>query len=146
LWASELTLNADNLAAARSERVIAGLKRLGFTDGSTYTMDFKDMTSVAHLSNEASAIYDIHDSLKAYYKVALKRFIDNVCQQVIERNFLGPDGPVNIFKPEFVGNLADSDLASITAEDFASSNAREELSYRISRLEKALELSANVAF
>ncbi|KAH0544346.1 hypothetical protein FGG08_001487 [Glutinoglossum americanum] len=136
---------ADNLVAARSERVITGLKRLGYQDGCDCIMDFKAMTSVAHLSNETSAVYDIHDSLKAYYKVALKRFIDNVCQQAIERNFLGPEGPISIFGSEFVGNLSDAELASISAEDFTTSNARDELVYRISRLEKALELSANVA-
>jgi len=36
------------------------------------------MISVVHLSNETLAIYNIYDILKAYYKVSLKRFIDNI--------------------------------------------------------------------
>ena len=51
-----------------------------------------------HLSNEVSVIYDIHDTLKAYYKVAIKCFIDNVKNQVIQQNLLGLSGPVNIFR------------------------------------------------
>ncbi|KAI9797567.1 MAG: hypothetical protein M1835_007831 [Candelina submexicana] len=128
---------ADNLAKARAERVVAGLKKMGFQDGKTCVMNFKSITSIAHLSNEASAIHDIHDTLKAYYKVALKRFIDNVSLQVIERNLLGPAGPVNVFTPEYVGKLDTSELASIAAEDFETSNTRSELAFTISQLEKA---------
>lgn len=42
-------------------------------------------------------IYRIHDTLKADYKVSLQRFIDNIPHQVIERNLLGPSGPLYIF-------------------------------------------------
>lgn len=128
---------ADNLAKARAERFVAGMKKLGFEDGAHANINFKAMTAMVHLSNEASAIYDIHDTLAAYYKVALKRFIDNVVLQVVERNLLGPNGPANIFGPDYVGALSAGDLASIAAEDFATSNTRTELRFQISRLEVA---------
>ncbi|KAI9719099.1 MAG: hypothetical protein M1812_003729 [Candelaria pacifica] len=131
---------ADNLAKARAERVVTGLKNMGFEDGEQYTMNFREMTSVAHLSNEASAIHDIHDTLKAYCTVALKRFIDNVSLQVIERNLLGPAGPVNVFTSDYVGKLDASDLAHIAPEDFQTSNMRSELAFVISQLEKARKI------
>jgi hypothetical protein len=51
-----------------------------------------------YLSNEDQAVYNIHDILKAYYKVALKRFIDTLVLQVVERHYLGNKGPVRYIK------------------------------------------------
>ena len=131
---------ADNLNAARADRFVNGLKKLGFVDGADQRIDFKRMKSSVHLSNETSAIYDIHDSLKAYYKVALKRFIDNVAIQVIERNLLGEKGPVSIFTPEFVTSLTPEELAYIAGEDYATSNRRLELNAQIARLNSARKI------
>ena len=135
-----ITINhyfADNLAAARAERVVAQLTKLGYKDGQQYAMNFKSLTSVAHSSNEASAVHDIHDVLNAYYKVALKRFNDNVVNQVVERNLLGPGGPLTVFAPEWVGRLDSDELAAIAGEDFTTSNARTELTAQLGRLDQA---------
>lgn len=131
---------ADNLAAARAERVVARLKKLGYKDGQLYTMDFKSLTSVAHLSNEASAVHDIHDVLKAYYKVALKRFSDNVINQVVQRNLLGPEGPLTVFAPDWVGKLDTDELAAIAGESLMTSNARKEFTAQLGRLEQARKI------
>ena len=133
---------ADNLAKARADRFSARLKKLGFVDGSP--INFQSLTSVVSLSNEASAIYDIHDTLKAYYKVALKRFIDNVVIQVIERNLLSTNGPLSIFTAEYVGGLTATELASIAGEDFRTSNTRTELGYQIARLEEARKVCSGL--
>ncbi len=111
-------------------------------EGKSYTMNFHAMTSVVHLSNETSAIYNIHDTLKAYHKVSLKRFIDNIPRQGIERHFLGPTGPVYLLTPEFVGQLPDPDLEALAAEDFSTSCRRLELKNHINRLDKAIEVSS----
>ncbi len=131
---------ADNLAAARSERVVAQLKKMGYEEGQQYTMRFESLTRVAHLSNEASAVHDIHDSLSAYYKVALKRFIDNVVGQVAERNLLGPGGPLTVFTPDWVGKLDSDELAAIAGEDYTTSDTRAELKAQIVRLEEARKI------
>lgn len=128
---------AENLTAARSDRFINGLKKLGFTDGQYANIHFAQIKSSLHLSNEKSAIYDIHDTLKAYYGVAIKRFIDNVKNQVVARNLLGPLGPVGMFTPEYVSSLSEEELESIAGEDYATSNLRAELGAQISRLAKA---------
>ncbi len=131
---------ADNLAAARAERVVAQLQKLGYKDGEKYTMNFKSLTSVAHLSNEASAVHDIHDVLKAYYKVALKRFNDNIVNQVVQRNLLGPGGPLTVFAPDWVGQLDSDELAVIAGEDFITLNTRKELTAQLGRLDQARKI------
>ncbi|KAI9699778.1 MAG: hypothetical protein M1836_002813 [Candelina mexicana] len=136
---------ADNLAKFRAERIAAGLKRRGYVDGQMGQINFAQLTAVAHLSNEASAVHDIHDALKAYYKVALKRFIDNVVVQVVERSLLGSYGPLKVFTPEWVGRLKQEDLAAIAAEDFATSNSRSELTLQIARLEEARRICTGKA-
>jgi len=67
-------------------------------------------------------VFNTHDSLAAYYDVALYRFIDNFALQVVERHLLGPSGPLRLFNPQYVAeklygpknakalsNLADED-------------------------------------
>lgn len=128
---------ADNLNTARSDRFINGLKKLGFTDGQSKVINFDQMKTSLHLNNLDQSVYDIHDTLKAYYDVAIERFIDNVKNQVVARNLLGPLGPVGIFTPEFISNLSEEELASVAGEDYATSELRAELGAQISRLAKA---------
>ena len=136
---------AENLNAARADRWINNLKKMGLKDGQQTTINFHQMKSTLPISNEESAILDIHDTLKAYYKVAIKRFIDNVKVQTIERNLLGPLGPVSIFSPEYVSILDDEEVASIAGEDYATSNRRTDLKLQISRLEKARKICSGKA-
>ena len=35
------------------------------------------------MSNDDHTIQDLHDTLKSYYKVARKRFVDAVCLQAV---------------------------------------------------------------
>lgn len=136
---------ADTLQTCRAKRVVAGLKKMGFVDGQNYVMNFKSMTAVGHLSNEASAVHDIHDALKAYYKVAMKRFVDNVKLQVIERCLFKENGPPHIFSPDWASTLSIADLHAIAGESFSTSDARTTLEDQISRLEKAKKICAGVA-
>ena len=128
---------AKNMSAARTDRFINGLKKLGFEDGQNIRVNFQHMRSSLPISNETANVLDIHDTLKAFYKVAIKRFIDNVKTQAIERILLGPEGPVRIFSPEFVSSLDEEEVAAIAGEDYATSNLREELGAQIARLAKA---------
>ncbi|KFY29107.1 hypothetical protein V491_00184 [Pseudogymnoascus sp. VKM F-3775] len=132
---------ADTLVKAREERVLSRLKKLGLEDGERQTIDLASITRAAHLSNEDQAVNDIHDILKAYYKVALKRYMDNVVLQVVERIYLGSNGPVRAIGPEYVGTLSDTDLADIAAESYATSSTRTEIGHKLERLDKALILA-----
>ena len=130
---------ADNLQAARADRFLNGLKRLGFKDGQMYPspINFAQMKANVHLSNEDSAVYDIRDILKAYYKVSIKRFIDNVGNQVVERILLGPEGPLAIFTPQYVSALGDEERAFVAGQGEVTCEMRAELGMQIERLARA---------
>ncbi|KAL5345014.1 hypothetical protein ACLOAV_009967 [Pseudogymnoascus australis] len=135
---------ADTLAKTREERFLSRLKEVGLEDGQYQTIDLAAITRAAHLSNEDQAVNDIHDILKAYYKVALKRYMDNVVLQVIERIYLGSNGPVRAISPEYVKTLSDTELAGIAAESYATSSTRTEIGYKLQRLDKALNLAESL--
>ncbi|EXJ75418.1 uncharacterized protein A1O5_02114 [Cladophialophora psammophila CBS 110553] len=135
---------ADNLAAARKERVILRLERLGIADGAFVQADLTALANAAHLGNEDQAVYDIHDILKAYYKVAIKRFMDNVVMAVVERWWLALGGFVGMFDGEFVGNLSDEDLASIAAENHSTTHARADLKEKLRRFEEAHRIARSI--
>jgi hypothetical protein len=132
---------ADTLAATREERVLKRLQAVGLADGYHQNIDLKKITRAAHLSNEDQAVNDIHDILKAYYRVALKRFTDNIVLQVVERCYLGTHGPVKSLSPEYVGSLEDADLSNIAAENYATASTRTEISSKLVRLERALQIA-----
>lgn len=133
---------ADTLSATRQERVLQRLKRLGIQEQDTHiTVNLAQVAAVAHLGNEEQAIYDIHDILKAYYKVAIKRFIDNVVLQAVERCYLGEHSSVTYIRPEYIGELSDEELDEIAAESYATSSIRIETTARLERLEKALSIA-----
>jgi len=132
---------ADNLAAVRKQRVISRLGDAGLVDGMDQLIDLLEITAAAHLGNEDQAVNDIHDILKSFYKVAIKRFIDNVVVQVVERYYLGLAGPVKLLSPEFIGAMSDSELQNIAAEDFTTSTTRTSLDTKIDRLQKVLNIA-----
>lgn len=136
---------ADTLAAAREERVVSRLRKLGVDDDNlAYSVNLASLTKATHLSNEDQAIYSIHDILKAYYKVAIKRFMDNVVVGVVERSWLGPHGFVAIFDGEFVGNLSDDELGAIAAENYSTTTMRIDLQEKLGRFEEARRIAKTV--
>lgn len=137
---------ADNLASNKQERVLLRLQKFfgdeNVVDGKVTASGYKltDILKAANMSNEDAAIFEIHDILKAYYKVAIKRFVDNVVVQVVERIYLGPEGPLRFISPGYVGALADEELRSIAGESRATVLERDRLSAQLTQLEQALQL------
>jgi hypothetical protein len=134
---------AENLSAIREDRVIARLEDAGFENGDSF--DMAGVMKRVHLSNEDQAVNDIHDILKAYYKVAMKRFTDNVVVQVAERYLLGPEGPVKSLSPDLIADLGDDDLMEIAGENFITSSRRNELTTKFERFQRALEIARQAA-
>lgn len=130
---------ADTLSSIRQERVIVRLETLGLRDGINF--DMSRVLQGVHLSNEDQAIFDIHDILKAYYKVAMKRFTDNVVVQVSERYILGDGGPVKMFSPDMVGEFEEDKLTEIAGENFATAGRRNDLVSKAARFKEALEIA-----
>jgi hypothetical protein len=84
---------------------------------------------------------DILDVLASYYKVSRKRFVDNICRQVIGHFLLEGDGsPLKIFSSELVMRLKDDELELIAGEDAETKNQRLMLESDIKELEAAMEV------
>lgn len=88
------------------------------------------------MSNIDHTVQDIHDILSSYYKVARKRFVDNVCLQATGYHLVhGPNTPLKLFSPEFVSDLSDEQLEEIAGEDLALKRKRAQLKKEIHDLE-----------
>ncbi|KAK6519109.1 hypothetical protein TWF281_003798 [Arthrobotrys megalospora] len=101
-------------------------------------------TATEAFTGRDAAVEDIHDILKAYYPIALRRFIATINLQVIERSLLGAGGPIRLFSTEYVLNLTEEELYSITREDVHIANTRKELQSRLDRATKALEAAHSI--
>ncbi|KAH8710117.1 hypothetical protein GQ44DRAFT_714671 [Phaeosphaeriaceae sp. PMI808] len=130
---------ADTLSSIRESRVLARLEAAGFQGGCI--IDLQRLMQSVHLSNEDQAVDDIHDTLKAYYKVAMKRFTDNVVVQIAERVLLGLEGPVKTLTPGMINDLHDNELMELAGENFATSSNRNELMNKYERFQRALDIA-----
>ena len=88
------------------------------------------------MSNTEVTVRYIHDVLAAYYDIASKRFVDNICTQAT-RYFLltRPRKPLELFSPQFVANLTEDQLTEIAGENAALSRRRAQLEKGIQDLE-----------
>ncbi|KAJ4409410.1 hypothetical protein N0V85_004106 [Neurospora sp. IMI 360204] len=135
----------DNLQRARLGRqksILSGLETTGQNTKVDLSKVQSVMTSaVENKSNADQVREDIHDILKSYYKVARKRFVDNICQQAINHFLLdGDQSPVKVFTADWVAKLSDHRLNSIAGEDAVTTTARQRLETELEGLKKALEV------
>lgn len=94
-----------------------------------------DMTK----SNPEQVREYLHDILESYYKVSVKRFVDTICQQVIDHFLLnGKDSPLHVFSTDLVFDLSADTLEMIASEDQATKQERERLRTEMERLEAAM--------
>ena len=97
--------------------------------------------STVDKDNRQQVCEDILDTLMSYYKVARKRFVDTVCQQVIQYFLLGTDdGPLRIFSPDLVMSLGTEELEMVAGEDAESKRRRDILKREMENLEAALKI------
>jgi hypothetical protein len=120
----------ENLQISRSNRMAAMLKGNArneikpspFGKGvATSNNLIVDLDSVNHVTASKSNVKhvkeEIHDILQSYYKVARKRFIDNIYQQAIDHCLLtGPMSPLAVFSQEWVIKLDTEQLVAIVGE------------------------------
>jgi hypothetical protein len=83
-------------------------------------------------------IYETHDWIWAYWKVAYPRFVDNVICQVVHRHLLGAKGPLFCFNQAWVLRLTLAELEALAGEDEATVAERKLLDERLEGLEEAL--------
>lgn len=98
------------------------------------------VNSIIYKTPELSGILSTHDSLAAYYDIALYRFIDNFALQVVERHLLGPRGPLRLFNSDYVtqklyGKQNEVKLNELAGEDAVIAQERMELDAKRESLE-----------
>ncbi|KAL7934311.1 P-loop containing nucleoside triphosphate hydrolase protein [Trichoderma chlorosporum] len=83
----------------------------------------------------------IHNVLESYYDIALRRFIDVVCQQVIDHFLLhSKNGPLEMLSDKVVLNMSAEQLELIAGEDMAVKEKRERLMKETEALTQALKI------
>jgi hypothetical protein len=96
-----------------------------------------DIAVQNHISNIEYTIHDIHDILQSYYRVAKKRFVDNICSQAADYYLVtGPETPMKLFSPVFVSRLSKAKLEDIAGEDASVRRRRQNLRKEIRELEE----------
>lgn len=106
------------------------------THGPVVRLD--DAIKTHPMSNAQHTVQDLHDILLSYYKVALKRFTDNVAAQAAVYHLLtGPNTPLALFSPSFVGRLSSEELQSIVGEASSVRRKRKQLVKEVESLTEA---------
>ncbi|KAK6331211.1 hypothetical protein TWF696_003271 [Orbilia brochopaga] len=143
-----LTVNdefARKLDEVRQQRVLGRLRAVQVQPngaGAQAINALDNLMRAVVLSNEESAVYDIHDVLKCYYHISLKRFTDNVIIQVIEGNLLGRSGPIRLLNTDYISGLEQGELTNIAKEDWQVASTRRELMSRLERAKSAQEAAS----
>ncbi|KUL91433.1 hypothetical protein ZTR_01521 [Talaromyces verruculosus] len=105
------------------------------------TKDTKDKISLDDSRTQISLVYQVflvRKRLEIYYDIAIRRFIDNVAMQVIERHVLGPNCPLLAVNKKLSDSLSDKDLQRIAGEDEPVIRQRAELTKDRSSYKQAL--------
>ncbi|KAK3313395.1 putative dynamin [Apodospora peruviana] len=98
-------------------------------------------STVKNKHNTDNTKEDIHDKLDAYYKVASKRFVDNVFRQAVDHCLLsGPTSPLLAFTEQWVIDLTAERLAAIAGEPRLVKENRDRLDKRIMDLKAAMKI------
>ena len=145
-WAKGMAIDkfsrTDADYASRQERLQQELLEKTFSDckhGRVIRLD--DIVQSHPMSNDDHIIYEIHDILKSYYKLARKRFVDNMRKQVADHFLLiGPNTPLKLFSSRFVASLSPPKLEEVAGEEFGTRRQRAELEKDIGLLEKGMAI------
>ncbi|PSN58650.1 hypothetical protein BS50DRAFT_64793 [Corynespora cassiicola Philippines] len=140
---------SENLEKARAERLKKAADELSQIVAAFAFNTPENATTTDHLervsgiSNLKHTVQDIHDILKAYYTVARKRFVDNVCMQATDYHLVsGPETPLKVFSPSLISNLTSNQLETIAGEDMNSIQRRKELYKEIESLRDGINVLA----
>lgn len=88
------------------------------------------------MSSGKHTVQYIHDILHAYYEVASKRFVDNVCMQATDYHLVTrPFTPLKLFSPSLITGLNPEQLDNIAGEDPMVNRKRAQLKNAIEEIE-----------
>lgn len=133
-----------NLQKKRGERISHSLRSSSLSIDHSADRYVSLDTLSRHVTNKDNAqqiCEDIMDILGSYYKVARKRFVDTICQQVVNHFLLDDEeSPLKILSPESIMSLDIEQLEAIAGEDVASKRRRQLLAQETESLEAALKV------
>ncbi|CVL13641.1 related to RBTMx2 protein [Fusarium proliferatum] len=134
----------ENLQKARNDRINKVLKKKAWIDENKmlHVVKLDDISSVVNNhSNAQHTAEEIHDILQAYYKVARKRFVDNIYHQAVDHCLLsGPSSPLILFCEQWVLGLTDEKLQLIASESRVTQERRQMLQTALQDLTEAIEI------
>jgi hypothetical protein len=138
----------ENLQIARNTRKFHDLEGKARRESTNHAnqngnlvVDLEAVKSAKSKSNLEQVKEEIHDILKSYYKVARKRFVDNVFSQAVNHFLLtGPKSPLAVFNQEWVITLDAERLDAIAGESSAVKARRKNLGKKIHELQTALRI------
>ena len=121
---------------SRQRRVLAIAGKTSYNTGTGYVVPVDDIVKNHPMSNTDHMVRDAHDILQSYYKVARKRFVDNICMQGAAYHLVtGPGTPLKLFSPTFVASMTDEQLEDVAGEDAILKRKRAHLKKEIKDLE-----------
>lgn len=122
----------------RANSILAS-KAIEGPNGKVLRMD--DLKYQQNMSNVEHVVQALQDILESYYKVARKRFVDNICMQACGYNLIqGPTSPLGLLSPSLVGSLSIEELDEIAGEDAILKRKREKLNKEITDLSMARKI------
>ncbi|KAK6516034.1 hypothetical protein TWF281_004624 [Arthrobotrys megalospora] len=129
-----LTLNhyfADNVMKARADRLHGKFETLNCWTAAVSEEPLLSISEVIQALGKDNAEHqrdDIHDNLKAYYKVARKRFVDAICLQAIDFYLIQDEAsPLKLFNPLLVHKATAEDIQIMMGESDVIAAKREGL-------------------
>lgn len=129
-----ITLNhyfAQNIINDRKQRIEQRLKKMTTwhtSDENRQPLLRLDDILSSYSSNEDQTVEELEVVLKSYHKVARKRFVDNICKQVIDHMLIcSKQGPLHAFSAESIGSLSANELQRLAGEDAGVPERRKRL-------------------
>ncbi|KAG8167920.1 hypothetical protein KVR01_003609 [Diaporthe batatas] len=134
---------STELQKGQARRLQESLRSLAIgTSSGEHVVRLASLSSLdINRSNPEQVREYLHDILESYYKVSVKRFVDTICQQVIDHFLLnGKDSPLHVFGTDLVFDLSADTLEMVAGEDHATKQERESLRIEMERLEAAMQV------
>ncbi|KAI6479216.1 hypothetical protein MCOR13_011515 [Pyricularia oryzae] len=143
----------DNLSKNQGSRLVSNIRKVAGAASETlgewhsekiaHTLTEDQLQSIAtyNQSNAENMQEYIHDVLESYYKVSMKRFVDNISLHVVHHDLLyAESGPLNVFNSKFVHGLGEAQLEQIAGESSLVGIERERLAQDIASFRAAFDV------